>query len=130
MNNKNPTFVTTARFDIRVAAQLILFWESQNVIIKSRAQLIEQSIYALADMVSAKDCASKIDSTEYALRILQERGIIQQVPVRNKRALIKALSLGDIKTEAKPKTLLSETEEQEALKLMTEEIDKKCLDIN
>ena len=119
MNKKDkiPTFVTTARCDMRIIAQILLFWEDKGINISTRSQLIEKTLEAFADMITAQDSASEIHDTEYALRILQERGVMKKA-FRNTRTLIQALSLEDVEKDRDRKTVLSEGDEEEAIRIM------------
>jgi len=117
MGKKNPTFVTTARLDVKTIAQLVLYFESKGMTFKSRNQVIDMVVYGFASMI--KEIIPAIETTDYALRILSERGLYSSNPARNAKTLIDTLSLEDIQLEKMPsKTVLSEEDEKEALTIL------------
>lgn len=76
LNEREETFVSTARCDIRTAASLLSFFQHNNFNIKSKSQLFRLALESFADFIIKEHPKHNFKSRAEALEYLQQNNLI------------------------------------------------------
>ncbi len=79
------TLATTIRCDAREAAELVLFFNSRGVEIANVSDLLRQTIKTLSTIAKTNNLTHTIETTEEAVQILRENGVIDMTVERKNR---------------------------------------------
>lgn len=78
--------VTSARIDVTVLSDLLMFFEQRGVMLRSRADLVHQSLRGLRDLLVENGLlVSRKDSPEQAFAYLLRKGLMNLGPGAHKR---------------------------------------------
>lgn len=96
------TLATTIRCDARQAAELVLFFNSCKVDIESMSDLLRRTVETLSTIAKNNNLTRDVLTTEEAVQILRENGVIdltKERKNRNFKTLIEDLTQEDLRLD-------------------------------
>ena len=109
---REETFVSTARCDVRTAASLLSFFQQNGLIIRSKSQLFKTALENFAHLVVTNQPEFEFTNRQDALDFLKLHNIETD---RNQKTLFKMLQK---ETQVETNEFLTENELEEANQIM------------